>query len=181
MNGLVKWIGLTGHKEAGKDTAAQCLIDQGYVRIAFADPLRKMALAIDPLIGHTFPHLRLAEMVNEIGWDQAKRHVEVRRFLQRLGTEAGRAVLGPDVWVEAADREAGHHERVVFTDVRFDNEASYIRRNGGIVVEIVRPGKIGDGHESEKGISRYLIDERIVNSGSIARLHDELLSAVYDR
>lgn len=174
---LCRWIGLSGCKEVGKDTAAQILISRGYHRIAFADPLRRIALAIDPFIVGIIKPIRLTELVAIDGWDVAKQQPEVRRLLQRIGTEAGREVLGDDVWVEAADREAAAHDRVVFTDVRFDNEASYIRRNGGVVVKIERPGKGGDSHASERGISAHLIDATVSNDSTIDDLHARLIEA----
>lgn len=44
-------LGIEGHKQAGKDTFAERLTARrGYTRIAFADPLRRVALSIDPVI-----------------------------------------------------------------------------------------------------------------------------------
>lgn len=176
---LHNWIGLTGFKGSGKDTAAQVLIDRGYMRVAFADPLRQMALAIDPVISSSphrpDPNVRLSELVENMGWDRAKQHPEVRRILMRLGTEAVRGVLGEDIWVDTADRLHGHVERVVFTDVRFDNEATYIRRNGGIVVRIERPGKDGAAHASEQGISFQYVDAVVKNDGDVKQMHATLL------
>ncbi len=178
---LANWVGLAGFKGSGKDTAAKALMDRGYQRAAFADPLRDMALAIDPVLW-TSPFandhaVRLSAFVEVNGWDKAKQHPEVRRTLMRLGTEAVRGVLGQDVWVETADRLHGHVERIVFTDVRFDNEATYIRRNGGVVVQIVRPGREGADHASEQGISPHLVDAVIANDGTVEELHERLLQA----
>jgi hypothetical protein len=181
MMSLHKWIGITGNKEVGKDTAALALIAKGYHRIAFADPVRRMALAIDPVLftsnARQNPTYRLSDMVESVGWDKAKQHPEVRRLLQRIGTEAGRQVLGHDIWVETADREAAQHDRIVFTDVRFDNEATYVRRNGGIVVRIIRDGRKGDDHTSEQGICPQFIDAEIHNDSSIEVLHERLMAA----
>src|SRR5690606_2560032 len=46
-------IGLMGYARSGKDTAGAMLhADLGYRRVSFADPVREMALALDPIIGH---------------------------------------------------------------------------------------------------------------------------------
>jgi hypothetical protein len=156
------------------------LIGRGYRRVAFADPLREMALAVDPILFTSSATedsvYRLSDLVGSLGWDKAKQHPEVRRTLMRLGTEAVRGVLGQDVWVETADRRIGPDERIVFTDIRFDNEATYVRRNGGMVVRIVRPGKDGDAHASEQGISGHLVDAEIVNCRSVEELHSALIA-----
>ena len=87
-------IGLTGPPGCGKDTAADHLVkNHGFVRVAFADTIREVALTIDPY-DHFF---RLSDVINLIGWDRAKRQPEVRRLLQVIGTEAGRDVHGADV------------------------------------------------------------------------------------
>jgi len=44
-------LGIEGHKQAGKDTFAERLTaHRGYTRIAFADPLRRVALFFDPVV-----------------------------------------------------------------------------------------------------------------------------------
>ena len=45
-------VALMGRAGAGKDTVASILTEhRGYARVAFADPLKEMALAVDPIIG----------------------------------------------------------------------------------------------------------------------------------
>lgn len=172
-------IGLTGVAGSGKDTAAQVLIALGYTRVAFADPLREMLYALNPIItiDDTYegdPELRVREIVDQVGWDGAKRHYsEIRELLQRLGTEAGRNILGGNIWIDVAARRATKIEGpIVFTDVRFDNEADAIYSLGGKVVEIVRPGYGPvNGHASDAGVSREFIDFTIENNATIDDLH----------
>lgn len=47
-----KFIGLCGPKHGGKDTVAQMIIDRDprYLRVAFADIMKRMALAMDPYV-----------------------------------------------------------------------------------------------------------------------------------
>ena len=46
-----RWVTLSGPAQSGKDTLALVLVeDHGWTRVAFADPLKEMALAIDPWI-----------------------------------------------------------------------------------------------------------------------------------
>lgn len=80
-----------------------------------------------------------------------QRHqMTVREFLQKLGTDAMRMGLHPNVWVNAlmADYKPSHMHSVnpdfekypdwIITDVRFPNEAEAIKERGGIVVRIDR-------------------------------------------
>lgn len=147
-----------------------------------------MALAIDPIIvdsigafGDLYPYkgrVRLATIVQDFGWDEAKGIPEVRRFLQRLGTDAVRTHLGDDAWVLAFDRARNRSVDTVATDVRFPNEAEYIVRNGGLVIRIDRPG-VGpvNGHASED-IGGIPVGAVVVNDGTIEQLQDRVAGLV---
>lgn len=174
-------IGLVGRKRVGKDTFALTLVDlHGYTRVAFADPIRDAALALDPIVGRpAIPgdldgshDLRLSDVIDAIGWERAKEHVpEVRRTLQRLGTEVGRTI-DPDVWVRLAlERIAAASGPVVVTDVRFENEANAIKRAGGALVRITRPEvETDDPHPSETALDDFPVDHivRNVSRGHLA-------------
>src|SRR4051794_16838163 len=82
-------VGLTGYARSGKDTAAQVLINKGFNRVAFADPMKNMLYALNPIVVEC-SELRLREIVDRDGWEGAKRLSEVRELLQRVGTDAGR-------------------------------------------------------------------------------------------
>lgn len=179
-NRLGYLVGITGVAGSGKDTAAAGLVSAGWTRQAFADPVRSMALAIDPIIaatigdrGDLFPYkgrLRLATIVQDFGWNEAKGIPEVRHFLQRLGTEAVRAHLGDDAWVQAFERARDRRADTVAPDVRFPNEAHHIQRMGGMVIRIDRPG-VGplNAHASED-IGGIPVDATVVNDGTIDQL-----------
>lgn len=183
---MAKLIGLTGKAGAGKNEAANALTKIGWKQDAFADRMRTAMLALDPWVFDFDGGVRLSVLVNHLGWDEAKRnHPEVRRLLQKFGTEAGRDIHGKDCWVDALFRDLdinGPHltPPMVVTDVRFDNEALAINKRGGIVIEIVRPGleELAQGnsaHASEAGLSRSLIDYTIENNGTIEMLHGNVL------
>lgn len=166
-------VGLTGYATAGKDAAAAGLVAAGWKRQAFADPVRSMALAIDPLVEwDVFSHnpVRLSLLVAKRGWHVAKQCPEVRRLLQVIGTDAVRAHLGADAWVRAFDLARDYRADTVAPDVRFPNEADHIRRHGGLVIRIDRPG-VGpvNGHASED-IDAVGADATVVNDGTIDRL-----------
>lgn len=165
-------LGLTGFAQHGKDTTAGILAEYGFRRYAFADALRTMALAVNPTISlaQTPPSVRVAiasagmrpmgsvryaDLITLVGYEQAKRIPDVRRFLQRLGTEGVRGVFGSDAWVRALrDRlDTELPRRAVLTDVRFPNEAHFITKRGGFLWRITRiGGPPGGTHPSEAHI-----------------------------
>ena len=169
-------VGLTGRARTGKDTAAAALTAAGWQRVGFADLLREVAYAVDPIVSlGDAGHGRLAVVVDQVGWERAKDdYDDVRRFLQRLGTEGVRNHLGTHVWVEAAMARAT--TPTVFTDVRFPNEAQAIRDAGGIVIRLVRPsaGPVV-GHSSEEAMDGWPVDAVVANDGTPAELHAKIL------
>jgi hypothetical protein len=173
-------IGLTGYAYVGKDTLAGLLVrNHGYHRLGFADPLKAMLLALNPaMLGHVDGWLMETTSVADLltkydgSWDQAKKDPsygpELRRLLQRLGTEAVRENLGYDTWVRAAARTVNNNgwTRTAMSDVRFPNEAEFVRQSGGIVVRIVRPGYGPvNQHVSDAGQDSIKVDLTIVNDG----------------
>ncbi|WP_353707268.1 hypothetical protein ABRQ22_14775 [Cellulosimicrobium sp. ES-005] len=184
-------IGMSGRKQSGKNTFAAHLVNEyDYVEVAFADALRDMALAIDPIVRARFvldPHdpdrlgrvekIRLSEAVKDLGWDRAKELVpEVRLFLQRLGTDGVRRIIGEDTWVEVLeDRVHGLvNTDVVVTDVRFPNEARAIQNLSGFLVRVERPGLPVDEHPhvSEVALDDFAdFDYIVANDGTIDDLH----------
>lgn len=171
-------IGLSGFARAGKDSVAAVLVqERGFVRVAFADRMRAAILALDPLVLDEYGSARrLSLLVDSQGWERAKTlYPEVRRLLQRFGTEAGREIHGEECWIDAAFRDLpdGH---VVFSDVRFRNEADRIRKAGGKIWRIERPG-IGpaSAHPSETELVAYDFDLVIENDGTLDELRDVVL------
>jgi hypothetical protein len=171
-------IGLSGYAQAGKDTIGKILVDSfGFRRVSFADKLREVALAINPIIdyraltGLGWQEVRLDEIVSEHGWELAKGRDEVRRLLQVIGTDAGRAILGDNIWVEAAFKGLEEGGRYVFTDVRFPNEAHAIRERNGKVFRVDRPGYGPvNNHPSETALDNYKFNAHIFNNRDIHSL-----------
>lgn len=173
-------VGLSGYAGAGKDEAAKALVNEwGFTRIAFADVLREMAYAIDPFVYWFNRFRRLEEIIDQHGWDYAKNNSDdVRRLLQRLGTEAGRNILGDNIWVDTALARA--HDDIVVTDMRFPNELQAVEERDGITLRIERPG-VGprNNHASETSLTDHSLFRYVINNdGSIDDLHRNVLETV---
>ena len=147
-------IGLIGLAGSGKDTAALALMDRGWKRIAFADALKGRALYL--------------------GWD-GRKDDRGRQLLCDIGM-AMRA-YEPNHWIDHA-RGAMRGRPCVFTDVRFQNEADFVRSEGGIIVRVIREGLAVGDHESEAGQLAIRSDQSVLNDGTIERLHAQLLEIV---
>jgi hypothetical protein len=176
-------VGLAGYARSGKDTAAEALVQYGWTRAAFADKLREFLLALDPLIPGQWGagNLRLRKLVDAVGWDYAKvTYPEVRALLQRTGTDAGRKVLGADVWIDALFRGHADAPALVVTDVRVPTAARAVVERGGVMLRVERPGvgpardKVGRVHESETALDDWSYDHVLDNDGTVQDLHRKL-------
>ncbi len=151
-------IGFCGYAQSGKDTAALPLIQRGFLRIAFADALKRRAAKA---LGITEDYL------------EHRKH-ELRPLLVELG-RAGRLV-DREMWIEAAFDDVVAPD-IVITDVRYPNEVAEILSRDGRVFFVDRPGK-GPANEEEAAsindvMHRYQLPV-IHNDGTVERLHREV-------
>ncbi|MEV0445460.1 hypothetical protein AB0I84_08125 [Streptomyces spectabilis] len=178
-------VALMGRARSGKDTAAARLVlRHQFTRVAFADPLRTLALDLDPMVGSEPTGLgalpiRLSDVVRRHGWDGAKIFPEVRRTLQRLG----QSVRDQDTtfWLDAALAKIDVADRwglpVVVTDCRYENEADALRERGFVLVRVERPGAHGPAsraereHISETELDGYPADAVLTNGGTLSELY----------
>lgn len=176
-------IGLTGLAGTGKDTVRQMLEnDHDFAGIAFADPIRDMITTL----------LKSACVTAPTAWISSRAHKEqdipglgasYRELAQNLG-DWGRAI-SPDFWVRAAAVRAtgllAQGQSIVVSDVRYPNEAAWVRQLGGEIWRIDRPSAAPvRAHESERQVSAVVADHTIINSASVDALWcavDALLNA----
>lgn len=174
-------IGLTGYAGSGKDTVREILEHRHEIDgIAFADPIRDMLTALFDTIGVSPEWMtdrdRKEKPIPEIG-------ASYRTLAQQLGTEWGRAI-DPDLWLKIAGAKAAMYQRhdsrgVVISDVRFPNEAAWVKAQGGVIWKILRPGvEPVRAHASEDLIASLPYDYVIDNSGSIDQLQHAVAMAL---
>jgi hypothetical protein len=169
-------IGLTGYAQAGKDEFAKSLALRSNTRtMAFSDPLHQMAMVLNPVLRDELTleaeWYTYRNIVGREGYTQAKNHKGVREYLQILGTEACRNILGQDVWLRVAERtiianeEDGAHTAI--TGVRYANEATLVKAYGGVMVRIVRDG-FGpvNAHTSDVSVGDIAVDRVVFNNGT---------------
>ncbi|MDC6350717.1 hypothetical protein PP178_04070 [Zeaxanthinibacter sp. PT1] len=113
-----------------------------------------------------------------------------RKLMQLIGTEFGREMIHPDIWVHAlmnqyrpmvyespelASKEGLPAYEIIdpkwiISDVRFENEAEAVQEHG-MLIWVERPGlEKNDSHASENSLSPEDCDLVIENDGSVDRL-----------
>lgn len=93
----------------------------------------------------------------QLAWGNDKRFS--RAMLQHYGTEYRRA-SDPDYWVKRFAEELVYRspDVALVTDVRFPNEADFIKAQGGVLVKVTRttpPDVAVPEHESERALDGY--------------------------
>jgi hypothetical protein len=175
-------IAFSGGQGAGKTTAAEFIKDNhGYKIRAFADPIYEILFEMDPIIdwGEGFTKLSLLKLgltIDEI----KRRYPEVRGLLQKIGTEWGRAIHGPDCWVEYMMRSRPRLEYTAIPDIRFENEYLFAVANNGFLVHITNPRAVvvNPGHASEQFDTMKVADYVIENSGTVEEFQAKLQELV---
>ncbi len=171
-------IGLTGAAGAGKDTVADRLVlrlrqaGHSSERIALADPIRRMLGVLG--VPACYMTDRSLKELPVPGFGRSYRHLA-----QTLGTEWGRGHVKDELWLDLAARriadearavEPGHFIAIV-PDVRFPNEARWLRRQGGMLLRVDRPGVAPvRGHSSENHYAHMAADIDLRNNGSLQDL-----------
>ncbi len=178
-----KLIGITGRKSVGKSCAADYLFNEyDYYRRAFADSLKNGAMEIFGL------------SIEQVDGDEKEEidkywKISSRLILQKFGTEVMREKLvecipelewiKDKIWVHSFNKWYInfhiHHPNVgvVISDCRYVNEYEFVKKNGGIIWKIERPGlDNSDRHKSENQDIPY--DKLIINDGTIEDLYNKI-------
>lgn len=163
-------IGLSGYSGSGKNQVAD-MLGPDYRQVSFAEPMKEAVYRLNPTV-QVDGRISVKAAVNYFGWEIAKVHYpEIRRLLQVFGTEVGREMFGENFWVDIAMKDVHVGDDVVFTDVRFPNEAQAIVDMGGEVWRINRPGwSAVNRHVSETALDDWKFHRIIENDGTLGEL-----------
>jgi hypothetical protein len=165
----MKIIGLTGKAGVGKDTVADYLVkNHGFRKYSLAGPLKEML----KVIGVECDNRETKELPHPIFG------VSPRRMAQTLGTEWMRNCVAADGWLRLADQfvrttielnnleDVPSIQGIVFSDVRFENEAEFIRPRGTLV-HVMRNTEAVAAHSSEAGVEFKDCDRCLLNDKTI--------------
>lgn len=181
-------VGITGKAGSGKSTVADMIKDrvpESY-QYAFAAPIKRAAAT---LFGGIFEDLG----IKNSEWLEVGEFKEMkipgfdfspRQFMQHLGTDIARK-LDPNVWIKLANDELGiaefyHDKLFVVSDVRFDNEAEWVKRTGGLLVQVLRDNAHEvNPHSSEGGVT-VVPDYILLNNTNLNDLVDQVDNLIKD-
>jgi len=168
--GNVKIVALSGLPRSGKDTMADELVrNYGYTKFSFAEPIYKMLNTL-PFLEHI--HSQMSGEEKET--PKAFYGKSPRDMLRTLGTEWARNHVSPDVWIWILQYKLEKKYDIlrqgnyVITDLRFPNEAVWVRKMGGQIVRILRGHSLqASDHVSDAGFPMLISDATIGNDGTL--------------
>ncbi len=180
-------IGLLGHQGVGKNYIAEVILPKilpkkNTVVLAFADHFK-----IDSICKYN------ASFDKVFG----EKDYETRRLLQKVGTEDGRHKYGYDIWIRTTETwikilHSRGVERFIISDVRFLNEAEWIKSLNGKLIKIESPirfkqrllketnndeDKINEiiNHPSESNVDNISIYDICVNNDPDSNINNDLI------
>lgn len=182
-----KIIGISGKRGSGKSTAARIIHKEApqYEIRAFADKLKFFladAFGVSPLM---FEDESFKSSVAPPEWQEVDEEGNLtqrthRWYLANCGTNAMRNVLHNNFWVNALAADLRSDSCSVISDVRFRNEAGWVKSQGGILIRINRDIESVDdmdAHHSETALDNYKGFDYIINNNKeLSYLQKEIFS-----
>lgn len=185
-------IGITGPKRSGKDTSASYIHDMfGYEVLSFAEPMKNILCTTFGITLETLDYIKnntdvcTVDCMEYIGEDltgQADYHTkfstDMRKILQRFGTDAMKKYFGEDVWANKLVHSALHWDMdtVVISDLRYMNEYQCLKEYAEnlTIIRLHKDDTEGDNHSSEQEYKQIPSDYDISNNGTVQELYNKL-------
>lgn len=165
-------VGINGRAGSGKSTFTEYLI-QAYIDLTHHD-----GIAVIPFAK------ALKEMAASIGWN-GRKDEKGRRLLQLLGTEVCRECIAEDYWIQKWSDSYIKALRmgnsfIIIDDIRFPNEAKFIKDLGGYLVKITGRAydNVDSKHPSELELDNMFFHKFIYNDGTLQDLQAKAVSVV---
>lgn len=182
---MIKYIGITGVAGSGKDTVARILeerlgswakdgdYDWTAEILHLADPLKESVAALLGIPVSVLSDRDVKESIDPLTG------LSYRKIMQVFG-DVIRGNFGPDFFIKSLDVRASelkYAEYIIVPDVRYPNEADYIRSKGGVLLKVIRPSNpfaIEATHASEASIAHISCHCILDNSQGIGHLENKV-------
>ncbi|NIT54894.1 MAG: hypothetical protein GWN00_01200 [Aliifodinibius sp.] len=161
----MKILGIAGLAGSGKTTLAGYFTQYGWVRDRFAEDLKTSVSSLFDI-----PMESLEDPKAKLKVDP-RYGKSPREIMQLFGTECIRRHFGAMFWVEKLhSRVTSREANTVIDDVRFMEEAAYIRKFGVLIHVVRHDVSTKDTHESERGITPMEGEVILQNNGPMINL-----------
>jgi hypothetical protein len=142
-------VGLAGDRPGvGKSTAAAYLVES----LGFQE------LSIGSLVKS-----ELDEMLSVHGFTYNENEKEYFRPALSWWTDFRLSRCSPDYWLDAALKVAPTGRSVLFSDIRYPNEADYVKAQGGLLIKIQRDSVRRNSESTETALDHYDFEHVVSN------------------
>jgi hypothetical protein len=139
-------IGLVGFIGSGKGSIADTLVERhNFIKESFAKSVKDSVSVVfgwdrNLLEGETTQSRAWREQPDAYWSKKLGKEFTPRYALQLMGTEAGRDVFHPDIWIHSLEKriQESPNDNFVIADVRFPNEIKAIHNMDGKIVRVKR-------------------------------------------
>lgn len=165
-------LGIEGLARAGKNTLGDFIaMHYGFKTESFALPIKRALCAMLGYPMHEWVKLPREIPLPIVG--KSPRYLE-----QTLGTEWGRDTVNTTIWTDQLKKRIRESTSnlIVVTDVRFENEADFIRGNGNLIhISRASTEDVTRAHISENGVICKAQDHTIYNDIDLTHLYHSAL------
>lgn len=171
-------IGLHGKPRSGKDTVAAYLIKKfNLLRYGSSVPVKDTVATMFGVPREYFDDDKMKDQVDPF-WNMT-----YRQMAQKVGKECSRDVFGENFWLRFIERKLteiqhqGYYNGMILADIRYANEAEWVKQQGGKVIYIIRdnlPVSSGGDHAAEQGLSLDLASVVVYNNSTIEELYKKI-------
>lgn len=181
-------IAFSGRARSGKTTLANEVIKYGYIKISYADKLKKLLSQIygwaietlsdtkkkeellpEPVVWNEETAKTLAKLINTTKKLNSNYVLFLTRrdAMQYVGTQVLRE-YDSNFHVKELKKQIQSNINYVLDDVRFDNEYKLLQSLNATCIFVTRPYyKSYSNHDSEVCLNRLMFDYNILNDGNI--------------
>ncbi len=133
-----KIIAIAGNARSGKDTLGKYLsemLNEYKISTSLNSFARALKTEVDPLLQKTVGISAFTE-------DSDQKKI-IRDFLVFWGSDFRRK-LNENVWIDQLEKSYNDQSVLIVTDLRFENELNWVRKNNGIVIYVSRIDENGE-------------------------------------
>lgn len=157
--------------QSGKSTVAQVFRAAGYRITSFAEPVKTSLAHVLAALGtkNAGDYLwgsRKDEIIPEL-------QVTGGFLMSTYATDFFRNQIDEDIWLKIMQRRIDPNRNYIIDDMRFPNEFEWVKSQGGICINVVRPlvaGTHSRSELSEGNLDDYDFDYTVVNDLGLAEV-----------
>ena len=176
-------VAISGKIGSGKSTVGEIFEKNGFELDSFAKSVKDICSTLfgydrNIIEGSTPEDRKWRETIDKKHTNLIGKDFTPRDAMVLVGTEFGRNMIHPNIWIETLFNRYDKNKDLLITDLRFPNEYDEIKKRGGIVIRINRFYKNNSDHISECALDNHNFDYVIDNNSTLYDLEISVLNII---